>query len=40
MSEHMKFTIVFPSEEHIDRSYGLVFIPSPVWVLGDRKLTT
>jgi len=34
----MKFTVVFPSHESIDISYGLVFIPSPVWVQGEKDI--
>lgn len=34
----MKFTVVFPSHESIDFSYGLVFIPCPVWVQGQAEL--
>ncbi len=34
----MRFTVVFSGEEAIDRSYGLVFVPSPVWVRGDKEL--
>ena len=34
----MKFTVVFPSGESTDLSYGLVFIPCPVWVQGSREV--
>lgn len=34
----MKFTIVFPSHESHDVSIGLVFIPVPVWMEGNRQL--
>lgn len=34
----MKFTLVFSSPEAIDLSYGLVFIPSPVWMQGEREI--
>lgn len=34
----MKFTVVFTSTESTDLSYGLVFLPAPVWVRGDRKV--
>jgi hypothetical protein len=36
----MKFTVVFRSTESTDLSYGLVFIPCPTWVRGDRKILT
>ena len=31
----MKFTVVFPTREATDWSVGLVFIPSPCWVVTD-----
>ncbi len=34
----MKFTIVFHTHESFDRSYGLVFVPSPVWIQGHREV--
>ena len=34
----MRFTVIFESGEDRDYSYGLVFIPSPVWVKGDRQI--
>ena len=34
----MKFTVVFPSHESHDLSYGLVFIPCPVWVRGTEEI--
>ncbi len=34
----MRFTVVFTGAEHRDLSYGLVFIPCPVWVAGDREV--
>lgn len=34
----MHFTLVFSGPEHRDLSYGLVFIPCPVWVAGDREV--
>ena len=34
----MKFTLVFDTPEHMDASYGLVFIPSPQWVRGEREV--
>ncbi len=34
----MKFTIVFRSYESYDVSYGLVFIPCPVWIQGKREI--
>jgi len=34
----MKFTVVFPSHENHDLSYGLVFIPCPVWVRGKKEI--
>ena len=34
----MKFTVVFPSHESYDLSYGLVFIPCPVWVRGTEEI--
>ncbi len=34
----MKFTLIFPSHEAYDLSYGLVFIPCPVWVRGTEEI--
>ena len=34
----MRFTVVFAGAEHRDLSYGLVFVPCPVWVAGDRQV--
>lgn len=34
----MHFTLVFSGPEQRDLSYGLVFIPCPVWVTGDREV--
>ena len=34
----MKFTVVFPSHESQDLSFGVVFIPCICWVRGDRVL--
>ena len=34
----MHFTIVFESHESSDLSYGLVFIPCPVWMKGGQEL--
>jgi endonuclease III len=34
----MHFTVVFEGPESEDLSFGLVFLPVPVWVLGDREL--
>lgn len=34
----MKFTVVFESHESHDKSYGLVFIPCPVWVRGKEEI--
>jgi hypothetical protein len=34
----MKFTVVFSSHESCDLSYGLVFIPCPVWMQGEREI--
>ena len=34
----MHFTVVFGSHESRDNSYGLVFVPCPVWVRGDEEL--
>jgi hypothetical protein len=34
----MKFTVVFESNESYDLSYGLVFIPCPVWIQGKREI--
>ena len=32
----MKFTVVFASNDSTDLSYGLVFIPCPAWVRGEK----
>ena len=34
----MKFTVVFPSHESHDLSFGVVFIPCICWVRGNRIL--
>ena len=34
----MRFTLTIDSSEDRDLSYGLVFIPSPVWVQGSRQI--
>lgn len=34
----MHFTVVFEGPEFADLSFGLVFVPVPAWVLGDREL--
>ena len=34
----MRFTVIFDSAEDQDHSFGLVFIPSPVWVHGARQI--
>jgi hypothetical protein len=34
----MRFTVVFSGPVHEDRSYGLVFIPCPVWKQGPREI--
>lgn len=34
----MKFTLTFSSGENSDLSYGLVFVPSPVWLQGKREI--
>ena len=34
----MKFTVVFASSDSTDLSYGLVFIPCPAWVRGNRVI--
>ena len=34
----MKFTVVFSSNEAIDLSYGLVFVPCSVWIKGEKTL--
>jgi hypothetical protein len=36
----MRFTVTFESGEDRDYSYGLVFVPSPVWVQGDRQVVS
>jgi hypothetical protein len=32
------FTVVFDGPENRDLSYGLVFVPCPVWMAGDREI--
>ena len=34
----MHFTVVFDGHEDTDLSYGLVFVPCPVWMEGKREL--
>lgn len=34
----MRFTLTIDSSEDRDLSYGLVFVPSPVWVQGSRQI--
>jgi hypothetical protein len=34
----MRFTLIIDAHEDRDLSYGLVFIPSPVWVQGSRQV--
>jgi hypothetical protein len=34
----MRFDVVFETTEDVSATYGLVFIPSPVWVQGRRQL--
>jgi len=34
----MKFTVIFPCDDSIDLSYGLVFVPCPIWVDGEREI--
>ena len=34
----MRFTLTINSFEDRDLSYGLVFVPSPVWVQGNRQI--
>lgn len=34
----MKFTIIFNSHESYDFSYGLVFIPCPVFIQGKKQI--
>lgn len=34
----MHFTVVFDSHESRDNSYGLLFVPCPVWVRGEEEL--
>lgn len=34
----MRFTLIIDSAEDRDLSYGLVFVPSPVWVQGSRQI--
>jgi hypothetical protein len=31
----VKFTVVFHSSEGVDLSYGLLFVPCPVWSKGE-----
>jgi hypothetical protein len=34
----VKFTVVFDTQEAYDLSYGLVFIPCPVWIRGQQEV--
>ena len=34
----MRFTLIIDSSDDRDLSYGLVFIPPPVWVQGKRQI--
>jgi hypothetical protein len=34
----MRFTVIFDSAEAEDHSFGLVFVPCPVWVQGARTI--
>lgn len=34
----MKFTVVFHSHEACDLSFGLVFIPCPAWIRGEKEI--
>jgi hypothetical protein len=34
----MHFTVVFDSHESYDLSYGLLFLPCPVWVRGEQEV--
>jgi hypothetical protein len=34
----MRFTVILDSAEAEDHSFGLVFVPSPVWVQGARTI--
>lgn len=34
----MQFTIVFNGNEAVDKSYGLMFIPCPVFVSGNEEV--
>lgn len=34
----MKFTVVFEGSESVDLSFGLCFIPVPVWMRGAQEL--
>ena len=36
----MHFTVVFESHESQDLSFGLVFIPCPVWIRGGEQVCT
>lgn len=34
----MHFTVVFSGQESRDLSYGLVFVPCPIWIRGEREI--
>ena len=34
----MRFTVILDSAEASDHSFGLVFVPCPVWVQGTRTI--
>ncbi|MEY5024805.1 MAG: hypothetical protein RLZZ244_333 [Verrucomicrobiota bacterium] len=34
----MKFTVIFPSHESEDLSFGVVFVPCICWIQGNRIL--
>ena len=34
----MHFTVVFEAQESDNLSYGLVFVPCPVWKKGDEQM--
>ena len=34
----MKFTLVFATQEKIDLSYGLLFVPGPAWYRGNQLI--
>jgi len=34
----MRFTLIINSSEDRDLSFGLAFVPSPVWVQGTRQI--